>query len=248
MGDVTRKRDNDLPATTPGEQIDDVGSRFKQQLMKGMLGLQPAATSETTPRLIFALDSTASRQPTWDTACQLQAEMFRTVPAGLEVQLVYYRRLNECRASRWVSSGERLAQLMSRIDCRSGATQIGRVLAHAGREAKKAKVRAVVFIGDAMEKKIDELAVAAGPLRLLGVPVFMFQESNDHDVATAFREIARLTRGAYCRFDAGAADQLAKLLRAVAVYAAGGVKALSGRTDAATMEPPGATEIATCDK
>ena len=189
-----------------------------------------------TPRLIFALDATASRQPTWDTACQLQAEMFRAVPAGLDVQLVYYRSLNECRASRWVSSGERLAQLMSRIKCQAGVTQIGRVLAHAGREAEKAKVRAVVFIGDAMEEKIDELAAAAGPLRLLGVPVFMFQEGNDHNVATAFREIAHLTRGAHCRFDAGAADQLAELLGAVAAYAAGGLKALSGRTDAATMK------------
>src|SRR5262249_59366609 len=27
-------------------------------------------------RLIFALDATMSRQPTWDTACRLQADMF----------------------------------------------------------------------------------------------------------------------------------------------------------------------------
>ena len=198
-----------------------------------------------TPRLIFALDATASRQPTWDRACQLQAEMFRAVPAGLDVQLVYYRSLNECRASRWVSSGERLAQLMSRIKCQAGVTQIGRVLAHAGREAEKAKVRAMVFIGDAMEENIDELAAAAGPLRFLGVPVFMFHElpNTDHaakkigkPVEQAYREIAHLTRGAYWRFDAGAAQQLAELLGAVAAYAAGGVKALSGRTDAATMK------------
>jgi hypothetical protein len=32
--------------------------------------IQPAANGG---RLIFALDATASRQPTWDTACQLQA-------------------------------------------------------------------------------------------------------------------------------------------------------------------------------
>ena len=43
----------------------------------------------------------------------------------------------------------------------------------------------------------------------------------------AFREIARLTRGAYCRFDPGAAHQLGELLRAAAAYAAGGMRALA---------------------
>jgi hypothetical protein len=236
MGDVTKKRD-DLPTTKPDEQIDDVGSRVKQQLMKGMLGLQPVVRPETaTPRLIFALDATGSRRPTWDMACQLQAEMFRAVPTGLEVQLVYYRGPDECRASRWVSSGEHLADLMSRIDCRNGQTQIGRILAHAHREAEKAKIKAMVFIGDAMEEKIDELAAAAAALRFLGVPMFMFQEGNDYNVAQAYQEIAHLTRGAYCRFDAGAAHQLAELLGAVAAYAAGGIEALSGRQDTATVK------------
>ena len=40
-------------------------------------------------------------------------------------------------------------------------------------------------------------------------------------------EIARLSGGAYCRFDPGAAHQLGELLRAVAIYAAGGLKALA---------------------
>ena len=36
-----------------------------------------AHTQAHTGRLIFALDATMSRQPTWDMACQLQADMFR---------------------------------------------------------------------------------------------------------------------------------------------------------------------------
>ena len=78
--------------------------------------------------------------------------MFRqAAPVGkLDLQLVYYRA-DECRASRWVSSGEELAQLMNRIDCQSGPTQIGRVLEHALRETEKAAVQALTFIGDAME-------------------------------------------------------------------------------------------------
>ncbi len=85
--------------------------------------------------------------------------MFReAAPIGhLDVQLVYYRA-EECRASKWVSSGDHLGHLMNRIECEAGYTQIGRVLAHALREADKAGVQALVFIGDAMEEPIEELA------------------------------------------------------------------------------------------
>jgi hypothetical protein len=190
--------------------------------------LTPAATAGRRGRLIFALDATMSRQPTWDIACSLQADMFREAAAigGLDVQLVYYRGLSECRASHFVAEPARLAALMERIDCRGGHTQIGKVIAHARRETEALKVQALVFVGDAMEEKLDDLCHAAGELGLLGVPAFMFQEGFDPIAEQAFREIARLTRGAYCRFDPGAAHQLAELLRAAAAYAAGGLRAL----------------------
>ena len=66
-----------------------------------------------TGRLIFALDATASRRPTWEMACELQAQMFEEVKTvgGLSVQLVYYRGLDECRASKWISRPEYLSGL-----------------------------------------------------------------------------------------------------------------------------------------
>jgi hypothetical protein len=180
-------------------------------------------------RLIFALDATMSRQPTWDTACTLQADMFREAASvgGLDIQLVYFRGLGECGASSWVADSDRLATLMSRIDCRGGHTQIGKVLSHARKEHAGRPVQALVFVGDAMEEKIDDLCAAAGALGLRGVPAFMFQEGHDPVTENAYREIARLSRGAYFRFDAGAAHELGELLRAVAAYAAGGRKALA---------------------
>ena len=179
-------------------------------------------------RLIFALDATMSRQPTWDMACALQADMFREAAAlgSLDIRLVYYRGFNECRASGWISDSAHLAKLMGKIDCRGGNTQIGKVLSEARREATASAVRAVVFVGDAMEEKVDDLCARAGELGLLKVPVFMFQEGHDTIAEHAFREIARLTGGAWCRFDPGAAAQLRELLRAVAAYAAGGREAL----------------------
>jgi hypothetical protein len=191
--------------------------------------LGPATQSGQRGRLIFALDATMSRQPLWDTACRLQADMFREAAAigGLDVQLVYYRGLTECRASRWVSDARQLGGLMERIDCRGGHSQIGKILAHARLETEKRRVQALVFVGDAMEEPIDDLCAAAGQLGLLGVPAFVFQEGHDPVAEQAFREIARLSRGAYCRFDTGSAHELAELLRAVAAYAAGGMKALA---------------------
>jgi hypothetical protein len=197
-----------------------------------------AKTTTVGGRLIFALDATASRQPTWDTACQLQADMFREVATigGLSVQLVYYRGLSECRSSRWVSQPGHLAGLMERIMCRSGETQIGKVLSHAKRETELLKVQALVFVGDAVEENPDVLVHGAAALGKAGVPAFMFQEGYDRAVEQVFRDIVRLTRSAYCRFDPGAARQLAELLRAVAVYAAGGMVALESRTYAGAVK------------
>jgi hypothetical protein len=180
-------------------------------------------------RLIFALDATLSRQPTWDMACRLQAEMFREAGAvgGLTVRLVYYRGLSECRASPWLSDTAQIARLMSRITCEGGQTQIGRVLSDARREAIASGVRAIVFVGDAMEEDVDALCATAGELGLLKVPCFMFQEGHDPAAEAAFREVARLSGGAWCRFDAGSAAQLRDLLRAAAAYAAGGREALT---------------------
>ena len=184
----------------------------------------PALPGENRGRLIFALDATMSRQPTWDLAQNLQARMFQAAAGlgGLDAQLVYFRGFNECRASNFVSGGQGLAELMAKISVRGGATQIGKVLAHARDEARRAKVGALVFVGDAMEEKIDRLAATAGELAIAGVKAFMFQEGDDPEAARAFQEIARLTGGAYGAFDAGAARRLEGLLRAAAAYAAGG--------------------------
>lgn len=196
------------------------------------------ARSVTEPRasrgrLIFALDATMSRQPAWDVAQSIQGEMFRTTSAhgGLDVQLVYFRGFGECRASRFVSGGEGLAGLMAQISCRGGKTQIGKVLRHALDETRAQRVGALVYIGDAMEENVDDLAAAAGELGLLGLKTFMFQEGRDAATQGAYREIARLTGGAYATFDASAPRRLAELLEAAAAYAAGGMLELERRAE-----------------
>src|SRR5262245_59086916 len=168
----------------------------------------------------------------------LPAEMFREVATigSLDMQLVYYRGLNECRASRWISNPDQLAKTMSQIMCEAGHTQIEKLLVHASKETKLLQVSALVFVGDAMEENPDTLAHEADKLGPLKVPAFMFQEVHDHKVEHVFRNIAHLTNGAYCHFNPGAAHQLADLLRAVAVFAAGGMPALAAQHNASAIK------------
>jgi hypothetical protein len=180
-------------------------------------------------RLIFALDATASREPSWDRACRIQGEMFEATEGlgGLDVKLVFYRGFGECKASRWVASAADLHRAMRAVSCLGGETQIERVLDHAIAETRRRRVNALVFVGDAMEENVDRLCRLAGELGLLGVPVFVFHEGSDRLAERAFRQIAKLSRGAYLRFDLASAERLKELLAAVAVYAAGGYRALT---------------------
>jgi hypothetical protein len=182
-------------------------------------------------RLIFALDATASRQPTWDTAAALTSQMFATVVAigGLDVQLVYYRG-DECVASRWLSDGKALSSIMRGVLCQAGYTQIGAVLAHLRKENACQQVNALVLISDACEEDPPTLYAEACELN---VPAFLFQEGDDGGVARIYQELAHITKGAYCKFDSGAAQRLADLLKAVAAFVAGGVKALANQDTAA---------------
>ncbi len=205
-------------AVSPRSEID----AFLEEAKK----ITPAAAARG--RLIFALDATMSRQPTWDLACELQAEMFEAAAAvgGLSVQLVYFRGIGESRASPFVANARALRDLMVKIDCRGGHTQIRKVLTHVRREAQKRPVAALAYVGDAMEENPDQLCQLAGEIGLLGVRAFMFHEGRDQTAERTFREIARLTGGAYLPFDRASAAELRALLNAVATYAAGGLKAL----------------------
>jgi hypothetical protein len=212
------------------DQLPADGKAAKVEAFLRQLKAIPAVRPESgRGRLIFALDATASRERTWDRACKLQGEMFEATAAlgGLDVQLVFYRGFNECKASRWLSAAADLHRAMRSVSCVGGETQIGRVLGHAVAEARTHKVNALVFVGDAMEEKIDAVSGLAGELGLLGVPVFVFHEGGDTVVGSAFRQMATLSGGAYCPFDAASAGKLRALLGAVAAYAAGGRPALA---------------------
>ena len=181
------------------------------------------------PRLIFSLDATASREPMWDRACHIQAQMFKETLSlgGLDIQLAYYRGFLEFSATPWANSGESLLSYMSSIRCAAGQTQIAKVMQHTISENSKTPVKALVFVGDAMEEDPTLLNRLAGKLGIMGVPIFVFQDGYDAITERSFRDIARLSKGAYCQFDANSVYKLRDLLCAIAVFVAGGHKALN---------------------
>jgi hypothetical protein len=221
MGKDVDKTGAGAPAKSTSSEVEAFAAK-----MAAMARTQPAGARG---RLIFAIDATASRQPSWDQAVQVQSEMFAATASlgGLDVQLVYFRGIGECRASPWIADSKDLVRRMTGMVCLGGRTQIGRALGHCLAEAKRKKVNAVVYVGDCMEEDVDPLAAQAGELGILGVPLFVFHEGGDPVARTAFEQFARLSGGAYCPFDANSSDTLRRLLSAVAVYAAGGSAALN---------------------
>jgi hypothetical protein len=223
------------PAAPPNSTVPAAATSAEvADFVAKMQALAPR-TAGGNGRLVFAMDATMSRQPTWDMALALQGDMFDAVKTvgGLDVQLVYFRGHGECRASKWVSEPAAVKRLMTTVACQGGYTQIGKVLTHALKETEVRKVHALVYVGDAMEEDVDALCHRAGELGIVGVPVFLFQEGREPRAEAAFREIARLSKGAWCPFNQGSAAELRALLSAVAVYAAGGRKALEALSHAA---------------
>jgi hypothetical protein len=209
---------------------------------KPAVGLGSRPTPAGNGRLIFALDATASRQPTWDLATSITMQMFGAVGAigySLDMQLCYFRG-GEFRAFDWVSDAASLTRLMGSICCQTGFTQITKVLRHARSENAKRHVSALVFVGDALERNHDNpdvLHQEALALAAAGTRVFMLQEAEDAQVKRGFQAIVQASGGAYAVFHPSAAQWLAAMLKSAALYAAGGFGALEARRDAASQLP-----------
>lgn len=224
----------------PGKQIslEDLDKTLPTNTKQDM-GPEPLRRG----RLIFAMDATASRQPTWDMAMNIQVEMFEATQqlGGIDISLCYYRGVNECKASPFMSQSDRLKSSMQTIVCHAGTTQIERVLNHALKSAEAGKIHALVFVGDAMEE--NEAVLYEIAYKLQGkCPVFMFQEKTNQGFTTSFslyhqaqgpdpveatfRRIADITGGAYAEFGAGSAKKLRELLGGVAVLISAGRQAL----------------------
>jgi hypothetical protein len=180
-------------------------------------------------RLIFGLDLTGSREASLHHARVATAAMFDTIKAigAVAVKLVYYRGASECRAGEWQDDPGVVCAAMLRLSCKSGYTQIRKVLRHALNE--KERLSGLVFIGDHCEStddgyELDDLAVKLGQK---GIPIFVFHECSDHDkhsleARTIFEHMAKVSGGVYTEFKPDSGAILRELLATVAVFSAAG--------------------------
>jgi hypothetical protein len=183
-----------------------------------LAGTRPPARK----RLVFAIDATASRQPTWDTAAHVQSQMFLEAGrhGGLEIQLVYFRGYDEMKATGWFSSSTPLVNAMAGVTCKAGHTQINRVLAHVHKQHKEHPIAAMILVGDAFEEPAVHLFESFPS-------AYCFLEGENLYARQAFGQIADITNGALLTFDGNSPSQLRELLGAVAAYVTDGVAALA---------------------
>ena len=188
----------------------------------------PKKYNTTNGKILFGLDATASRQPMWDRAAHIQADMFEAALSlgGIEMQVAYYQGFGNFKAFPWSSDSKEIIDYMYSVQCLGGLTQINKFLEHAISELKKTKINAIVFIGDCMEENADIIINKAGKIGLKGVPIFIFQEGSHPDASFVFSEIARITNGFHSIFDSSSSSILKNLLKAVAIFAAGGKEGL----------------------
>lgn len=186
------------------------------------------------PRLLFAMDATASREASWNVAKEITGAMFEAVPGELDVALAYHSggRLREMTP--FSSEARAFLDKVQSVHCFAGRTALNEILDKA---SITPGLKALIYIGDCFEEDPREAVELAQQLKLKGVRCFIFHDTSSQEqgydteaARTAFDEIARITGGALLPFDETSPDLVRELLAAIAIYAAGGMKALQQKT------------------
>ena len=231
-------------AKRAGPAAPDATSRLKSALMEDALGRMLDDTYREnqpvpgTPRVILALANHAQAAG-WDRAKLLQHAMFKAAAGSrLEMKFAFYgaddvNGVRRCRiTTRWITDPDDMAAVIDRAECRCGCyVNIRDVLAQAVKEAEERPLRAVIIVGDAFhddQDGLDEAAISANRLRRAGTRVFLLQLGDDPTTERRLQYLARVSGGAYFRFDPRTQErQFSELWQAVSAYAAGGEEAVA---------------------
>ena len=192
--------------------------------------LQKAITNESRPRLLFAMDATASREASWNVAKEITGAMFEAVPGALDIALAYHGGGQLREVTPFSSNAKVFLDQVHIVRCTEGVTALNQVLEKA---TQLSGLKALIYIGDCFEEDLSLAMEFAKQLKLRGVRCFMFHDTSSsgqgYDVqtaATVFASIAQISGGALLPFDENSPDLVKALLEAIAIYAAQGIKAL----------------------
>lgn len=192
--------------------------------------LAKVLANEPRPRLLFAMDATASREVSWNVAKEITGAMFEAVPGALDVALAYHGggRLQEITP--FSPDAKAFLDKVYTVRCRAGMTALNQVLQGA---TEVSQLKALIYIGDCFEESPTGAVELAQQLKLKGVRCFIFHDassaSGGYDIkagAKVFASIAKITGGALLPFDETSPQMVKALLEAISIYAAQGIKAL----------------------
>lgn len=217
---VTGKKSKALDrirAATPAKPLAD-------GLRRGDL-LSAAITPQQRPRLVFAFDATASREPAWDKAREVTDALFTALPGELDVALAVHGGGWVLTFTRFSSDARFFRDQAAAVQCQAGSTALVRLMEQV---REHAGVKVLVYIGDCFEEVPSAAYEQADALRLRGTRAILFHDAStsDQNAREVFEEIARRTGGVCLDFHGARPGDLRDILEAVAVLAYGGVKLL----------------------
>jgi hypothetical protein len=191
------------------------------------------------PRLVFAVDATASREPAWAAAKQVTDALVKALPGELDVALAVHGGSRVHTFTAFTDDANTLRDRAAGVTCQAGLTRLLPILATV---VKRPAVRVVVYIGDVFEESMHQGRRLADAMGTHGTKLIVLHDTSDPAArrdAEVFWDLVKRTGGCVLPFDASAPDLLRELLSAVAVYAVGGEKLLRERRH----ELPGAVAL-----
>jgi len=236
--DLTRRTD----PTRREQETENAASRLKGELMREALEHMLGEAGEKQampghPRVMLAL-ANHGRSPGWDRAKLLQRQIFDAAAgSGLEMKFAFFgpddaAGVRRCRiTTRWITDPDNMADIMDRAECDCGCyVYIRDVLGQAVKENEDRPMRAVFIIGDAFhddQDGLNEAAISANQLRRAGTRLFLIQQGNDPITARGLQYVARVSGGAYFRFDPRTQErQFSEMWEAMSAYTTGGEEAV----------------------
>jgi hypothetical protein len=189
----------------------------------------PDTHAPARPRLVFAVDATASREPAWAAARQVTDALVKALPGELDVALAVHGGSRVHTFTPFTNDPSTLRDHAAGVTCQAGLTRLLPILS-AGLKAPS--VRVVVYIGDVFEESLAHGRLLADTMGRQSIRLIVLHDTVDPGArrdAEVFWDLARRTGGCVLPFDANAPGRLRDLLSAVAVYAVGGEKLLRER-------------------
>ncbi len=238
--DDPRPPEPPAPAPTGGllsrlvTKVTDAVTSAAAALPTAFTHAEPPATSGTVarPRLVFAVDATASREPAWAAARQVTDSLVKALPGELDVALAVHGGSIVHTFTAFTADATTLRDRAAGVSCMAGLTRLLPILATS---LKQQSVRVIVYIGDVFEENLPHGRRLADSLGAQGTKLIVLHDTaagSARQDAEVFWDLAKRTGGCVLPFDSSAPGKLRDILSAVAVYAVGGEKLLRERRHA----------------